>query len=408
MTLINSLRALSERCSKSPAFSYVAILLLQLKLVWGYWDVRSIPGGDTSFYFTRAFEWFKEGKELITRSPLYKAYYGSFLHLTQNAIIVTLAHRMVLVFILAGLVLALMRRVFSPGLAWLLTAWWVVLPINFDAMYEIHLFGVIPMLVALVMIDGTTSWRNGVALASLLTGALLVRNELLLVLLPMAVIVAVAERSRRTSSNKRRRSLLLAYGLPSLLCILATAYFYKHAVDARTLSQMMHSKQSENACQVFAFGYQQRHPDQNHWLWAECSHRMQQVFGNPGPTFIEAFEANPGGIMEHFLWNVRLLPGGLQLLLFGAMSGGATPDYNEPARSPLALPFGLGALLLFVVACWLCWKDRQEWRPWFLERKWVLLGLASILPMNAFVILTQRPRPEYLFSLEIALHAALG
>src|SRR5271154_5296328 len=160
MTVMNNLLASLEKCSKNPTFSYVTIFLLQLKVVWGYWNVRDGPVGDTSYYFARAYDWYKYGVDVLTHSPLYNAYYGWFLHLTENAVFATYAHRIVIVFILAGLVLAVMRRIFSSGIAWLLTAWWVVLPINFDAMYEVHLFALIPMLVALILIGGS-AWRNG-------------------------------------------------------------------------------------------------------------------------------------------------------------------------------------------------------------------------------------------------------
>ena len=33
-------------------------------------------------------------------------------------------------------------------LAWLLAAWWAVLPVNFDTLYEVHLFALLPVLAA--------------------------------------------------------------------------------------------------------------------------------------------------------------------------------------------------------------------------------------------------------------------
>src|SRR5271168_4266842 len=110
MTLIDSLRALLERCSRSQLFSYATILLLQLKVVWGYWNVRDVSSGDTASYFVDAYNWFRHRLDVITWSPLYTAYYGWFLHISDNAVFVTFAHRMVLVFILAALVLGVMRR----------------------------------------------------------------------------------------------------------------------------------------------------------------------------------------------------------------------------------------------------------------------------------------------------------
>ena len=58
-------------------------------------------------------------------------------------------------------------------------AWWVVLPIDFNSLYEVHLFVVIPVLLsilAILWIPG--SWGRGWGAAGLLVSGLLMRNEL--------------------------------------------------------------------------------------------------------------------------------------------------------------------------------------------------------------------------------------
>ena len=45
---------------------------------------------------------------------------------------ILILHRMLIVLALAVLVLALMRRLLPPGIAWMAAAWWVVLPIDFN------------------------------------------------------------------------------------------------------------------------------------------------------------------------------------------------------------------------------------------------------------------------------------
>src|SRR4051794_38473678 len=90
-----------------------------------------------------------------------------FLHLSSDAEFVTLAHRLVIVLVLAALVLAVMRKFLPHPIAWLLTAWWVVLPINFDALYEVHLFGLIPLLAAILLAANGNRLNRGGGLACL-------------------------------------------------------------------------------------------------------------------------------------------------------------------------------------------------------------------------------------------------
>jgi len=83
-----------------------------------------------------------------------------------------------MVLILAPLILAFLRRLLPPGIAWMAAAWWVVLPINFDAIYEVHLFVAIPLTFGLVAIAWWPGpWGRGTAVAALLATSLLMRNE---------------------------------------------------------------------------------------------------------------------------------------------------------------------------------------------------------------------------------------
>jgi hypothetical protein len=136
----------ARQLAASPWFSYLAILLLQIKVSWDMWRLRDLTPGDTSDYFVSAHRLFQSGSAPITWSPLYIAFYSSLLHLSSDAFLVTTLHRWLIVLTLAVLVLALMRRLLPPGVAWFMAAWWVILPINFDALYEVHLFVVIPVI----------------------------------------------------------------------------------------------------------------------------------------------------------------------------------------------------------------------------------------------------------------------
>ncbi len=92
-----------------PVTSYTAILLLQLKVVWGMWWYRDVSTGDTTQYFLYGLRWFQTGHNWVLWSPMYTAFYGSLMHLTTDPYAVTILHRLIIVFVSAVLVLALMR-----------------------------------------------------------------------------------------------------------------------------------------------------------------------------------------------------------------------------------------------------------------------------------------------------------
>src|ERR1043166_9879025 len=89
----------------SPWFSYITIFLLQLKVIWRIWEFRDLPSGDTASYFLAAAEWFRSRHVVITWSPLYPAFYGTFLHVVNDAYVATMLHRVIMVLVLSILVL---------------------------------------------------------------------------------------------------------------------------------------------------------------------------------------------------------------------------------------------------------------------------------------------------------------
>jgi hypothetical protein len=96
------------------------------------------------------------------------------------------------------------------------------------------------------------------------------------------------------------------------------------------------------------------------------------------------------------------------MLLFGRMSGTVTPDYLPPVTSWLALPASLAAAGILAIGLLFLIRERKYWwDSWLRQRSWggALLGCLSVVMV--IVMLTQRPRPSYLFVLGIALRAAI-
>jgi hypothetical protein len=304
-----------------------------------------------------------------------------------------------------------MRRLLPHSIAWLVTAWWVVTPVNFDALYEVHLFGVIPTLIAyLVALYKPTIWTRGAALGVFLTGAFLMRNELFIATGLWAAICFLWEIYQGRKRGAFTPLLYLrAYGIPILLTGLIVVFFYwRSDVKFPGLSAGLQEKHTLNVCQIYAFNYQQRNTDWTKSPWTECQDLMRRDFGVPQPSMTEAIRRNPRAMLDYFLWNVRLIPDGVQVLLFNATSGTGEPDYiPRILNSSYAAVLSILTLVTLVVGLWLLYRHHW-WDRWIKERVWGWLALLCTVVVMFVVMLMQRPRPSYLFNLFYFLVAVIG
>src|SRR5215470_18444124 len=203
--------ALTEKALRKAWPSYALVLLIQSKVIWRIWEIRDIASGDTSSYFGTAKKWADGFLVDIVWSPLYTAFYGSFLFVTADTYNATIMHRVVIVLAAAVGVLFAMRRILPPNLALLGAAWWAILPINYNTLYEVHLFAFLPILLAWALVLGRdTAWARGTGLAILATCAVLVRNEFLLAAIVMTVLCIVHEWRR----SQKTTIFAASYGLP--------------------------------------------------------------------------------------------------------------------------------------------------------------------------------------------------
>lgn len=408
------------RICERPWYSYLLIVLLQLHVVWGMWDNRDVTTGDTANYFNNARTWWETGVvSKIHFSPLYIYFYGIVYGITQDIAVASWLHRIIIIMAVSLLLLTILRRLLSPLLSLCVAAWWVVLPINYNTLYEVHLFAVIPVLCAWLF---TTLPRarlgRACALATLLLTTLLMRNEMIVAALLFAGCVAVWEwrPSGRTALLQWR--VWLAYAAPAALVLAALAATWAHVPEEFNFEHSSRRKHTMNMGQVYAFGWQQRHPEWNLSPWLDYQGLMQDRFGAPEVSLREMLQANPQATFEHFLWNLRLTPNGLQVLLFNAMSGSQNPDY-VPVESRLWWPQYLFSALLVVIGLGgvRCVRNRQAiWEEVFRRHAvtWQIIVCTVIVCIP--VILTQRPRPSYLFTLSmflmicsgIAVHVLLG
>jgi hypothetical protein len=345
-------------------------------------------------------------------SPLYTLFYGSLQWLVHDAFAVTILHRVLLVMAASLLVLAVLRRLLSPGIAWALGVWWAILPVHYDTLYEDHVLAFVLGLAAVLIALSWSGLRMRAAVFGvLLADVVLMRYEVgvaLFVWIVACVIYEVRQRRRREPTPLPR--LAWAFGLPTLAVGLVMLYgTISYGGD---LERDYQTKQSLAVCQTYALAYQQSHPSFTGSPWTDCEYLMRRDFGKGRPSLAEAIEANPGAMGRHFLRNARMSPSGLQALLFGQISAGPdrNPDYVPlKTHSSLAL-IGSFLLLAFVLGgLILLWRERERWwNDWVRERAWGWLALCCLTASAVAVMIVARPRPGFIFIAGVAMLAVVG
>ena len=300
---------------------YAFILLLQLKVVWGAWYLRDLTSGDTSSYYVSAINWYRHWQVDIAWSPLYLAFYGTVMHIVPDAAAATILHRLIIVFAATFTVLAVLRRMLPHALALLVAVWWTVLPINFETLYEVHLFSLLPVLAAWLIImrrprtDAMGEWIRGCTLAALVATMFLVRNEMFVAVGVFGTVCFISEfwrwkRGGRTNSVKPELQIttgesacgadparssqsycpgrtLVRYVMPCCAAALLVGGFYVRSYDRYpALKEVMEIKHTLNMAQVYAYGYQQRHPEWTASPWTDYATLCQRDFGR-GAAFTD-------------------------------------------------------------------------------------------------------------------------
>jgi hypothetical protein len=402
------------RVVSSPAFALIALLALQMKVMWAIWELKDISLGDTPSYFQLASEGLERHRVHFAWSPLYTFTGAALLHLYNHPLMFTVGMRLLLVITVTLTVFAIMRRLLPGKLAWFTTAWLAILPIYFDSLYEVHIFGCLPTLAAwLTLLTFPGRWGRGTALALFAVGAALVRNELSIPFVIFAAAVAMYEfRSRKQMSPAFWKGVVLPYAIPLLIAATTVAVVYERSTDHfPVLAKHFKVKHTLNVCQIYAANYQQRHPEWKKDPWTQYSDLMKSTFGKVQVTMGEAVVRNPRAMMEYFAWNASLIPSGLQVLLFNAAAGVHNPDYVPVTVDP-PKALGLSALAILVLTCSVMkvFRQRQELLQWlrYRERYFCIIAMSASACCSLVVMLMQRPRPCYIFTLGISIMALLG
>jgi hypothetical protein len=406
--------AYAERALASPYLAYTAIAVLQMRVLWNIWKYADLTTGDTSYYFVDAASWQHGLHENLVYYPGYDAFWGTILAVVHDVYAAAVIHRLVIILVVTLLVLALMRSLLGPALGLLIAAWWAIIPANYEVLYEVHLLGAVPILLA-VLVVARAPRREGVgaAVAILLASAVLVRTELIAAAAILAlVLVAYELRELRRGRPGTRSSYLRAYVVPLALALLLIggAYARSH-VQGHEAWSLLQAKEEANFCNVYADAFQQRHPSEfTGNPFTECSPLMQHDFGRPMPTILQATVANPRAVAAFAAWNAQLVPGGLQVGLFGASAFENEPGFRPVIEnSTYALVLSI-VLLIAIVAGLIAFlhDDAASLRNLSSRTRWIAITLASVAAATVVVALTSRPWSEYIYGLTICALVMVG
>jgi len=398
--------------AESPWFAYPAIILLQAKVMLRIWEFRDLTPSDSSEYYTRVYTWLDKGTVDIVWSPIYTVFQGILHRLLHDPFLVLTVIQVSVAVCASVLVLALLRRLLPKYIAWIIAAWWALLPINFDTVYNIHLFSILfPLAIFVIAAYADNIYGRGIVLGGLLFTAVLVRNEYsALFILWMLAIGGYELYAYRTHKHSRSlRTYLAAYGLPLLAAFLIIGVFYAMSdPQYPELEKDIEAKHTLNVCQIYAYNRIQQGYSWQGDPWTECQDIMERDFGRADITFSQAFFKNPRAILDHIWWNVKLIPSGTQLALFNYYWGGSNPDYMTARKSPLVwLPFllvlglsGFGAMTYCIIPGL---RKQHSFANGF---AWLLLFSAALLVFG--IMMMQRPRPSYMFLYSIFIMALTG
>jgi hypothetical protein len=411
---IRDLLGRAEATIANPIVSYGAIVALQLRVIWNVWQYKDLTPGDSAGYFIDAVGWAHGLHDDIVWSPLYTDIWGTIIAIAKNDVYAAaMVHRVAIILVVAILVLALMRRLLHPAVALLIAAWWVIMPANYNVLYEVHLFGLLPILIAALVVGRNPGRLSlGITLALLAGSTLLLRNELSIAMIIVAVAIIIHELHERRVKLVPASTYLRAYGAPLAIVLLLTGGMYwRSHIQGKALSPVIRAKHDLNMCQVYAFNFQQRHP--NRFVgnaFTECAPLMQQTFGRPMPSLLQAMIANPRAVAGFMKWNLQIWPSGIQVALFNATSTGYQPDYPAvETHQSYALVLSVLVLMLVIGGLLAIRRDREYWHSdWLSSRVWAIVVLGAVAVTTFVVVLTERPRPEYMYGLTVGLMVLTG
>lgn len=376
-----------SRLFDNPIVAYITLLALQIKILWGAWTYWDLPAADASRYFMNASDLVNRGIfPTLDFSPGFAAYYSLYYRLFDGAGLIYQAHRFGTILLVTALFYAVMRRLLGPTVAWLATAFFILIEITYTSSYVLHVFILVPMLIMYAIAHQATHWRKWSTplLLVVLVLTITVRPEYALVLPLFAILLVGHDWLTHLHKSLSRREQMAYAGLVlGALGVGAVLFYYILFGGARSAYVVS-----------FAHGmaYLARYPDAPYTLEDHYT-IYRQVFGDE-IGLLGALRSNPAGLWEHTRYVIE------DALAVSVIR--ATQIIGAWRLGFLVLgAILLGAAIKLVVTR--CDGARTWLRG---HAKWVIVALT--LPFATTTITILYPVPMYYIILQVPLLALVG
>ncbi|MAS96733.1 MAG: hypothetical protein CMO55_26375 [Verrucomicrobiales bacterium] len=369
-------------------------------MLWGMWDTWEWPMGDEAeqhfFNGVRGAKDFRAN--CMDWSPLYRYYFGLVFLQTDNALVATILHRFVIIFITVFLMFEAFRRLIPMGAALLVCLWWVAIPSNLNPLYTVHLFVHMTNLAALLGFAlSRTPWGKGAALSVLVLSTLFVRTEGIVCvgIVSAAILWSLWMKWRKGELGGWRRNLL-PYLVPSLSVVLI--WLCMCAVTYKGIPGTLAAIRTKGAIaftQNFSFTHFQRNPNADVNVWYEAPKIAEQEFGKELVSLTGGLRRNPVAVGKHFRTNLENLLPGIQLAFFNIRSAERNPEMYPTRRAPaLAYAGTVFLVLLWIFGGWILIRDRAFFRERTFHKystAWICLIGFLVQAMVVSILVLARP-----------------
>lgn len=394
------------------SYYYVAILIgVIFSKLRNINQFRDLEAGDTSSYFVNQLKWFQTLRINPIWSPLDSILGGTLQILTSNAYTINLCVRIITITTISILIFLIFSRILTKEISLLLSIFFTINPIYFDAMYQIHIESLVMAFCGILLYFLSKNDKNfWLAISIILSSGLLARNEYLLLGISIVLITAFLKRRSREKNLFSYQNFRNSRGIVSLSILISTMVFLvaRSSVSFHESKILLSRKNSLNFCQVYA-DYALRF--EKSWTgnqWTECQTLMQKIFNHTEPTIFVAFFNNPIAVCKMILVHIFLIFSSLELLLTGKYSGLGNPDYiNHPVNhwlfimtTPL-IYMGISGFIIILRN-----YEIKTIHPSIAIRVKVLI--ISVFLFTLAVSIGNPPRPEYLYFLSLVFLLGIG
>jgi hypothetical protein len=326
---------------------------------------------------------------------LYCAYYAVFHLFGNDPFTIYFAHRLGALILISVLLYALLCALFSPLVAWIFSAYFLLLIGDGGfAEYAVRYFVLIPLLLALLAALHKSVYTNGLVLGGFLLSAL-VRPEFSIAF-PLALVALVAHDYFTGKIKKFGKRERVIYTATIALALIISVLLVIQTTQTSGRSWLAFG-------QHYAVGYGARHPEMTQNAWLHWTTYLETSFGE-ATSVAQALLANPKAFAEHVGWNIGLVPATIDSALKPAYA------LSSPIAGSILRSVNFSYALLFAVVLagiFLTARSKAVGTHLLhLGKLWLVVACSLLPVLLASIVIVSSP--HYMFVLKAAALLPVG